>query len=131
MYVVIEQCVKIFFHTFLFNSSILFILRYSRSTLNMDDTFLLTSKYVIKKGSCFVWALRRAQNIYNDDAAESTMFRLKRTETVITVNNVLVIILKILVFIRIFRNMFYYRYIEFTYSNLHISVLSYYTPDHL
>ena len=94
MYAVIEQRVKIFFLTFCFNSSILFIWRYSRSTLNMDETFLLTSKWVIKEGSWFVWDLRRAQNIYNDDAAKSTMFGLKRSETVFTVNYVLITILK-------------------------------------
>ena len=60
----------------------------------MDETFLLTSKYVVKKVSCIVWDLRRAQNIYNDDAAKSTMFRLKRSETVITVNYVLITILQ-------------------------------------
>ena len=118
MYGVIEPGVKIFFHTLYFNSSILFILRYSRSTLNMDETFLLTSKYVVKKGSFIVWDLRRAQNICNDDAAKSTMFRLKRSETVITVSYVLITILKNIIiyvdFIKLYRNMFYCRYIDFT-----------------
>ena len=34
-------------------------------------------------------AMQKVQNIYYDDAAKTTMFALKRTEILITVNNVL------------------------------------------
>ena len=77
---------------FLFQFFHSFILRYSRSTLNMDETYLLTSDKCYKRGHALFWDLLRAQNIYNDDAAKSTIFGLKRAETAITVNYVLVII---------------------------------------